>query len=52
MTIDAFLASIRHRVDALEQINGAIWGERIDPRLPEAERQKLVVAKLELERRQ
>lgn len=51
MTIDAFLASLRGRADAVEQLQGAIDAERYDPRLSEADRHRLVTAKLELERR-
>lgn len=32
MTADAFLSSLTGRRDALEQLDGWLWGERVDPR--------------------
>lgn len=48
MQIDALIAECRARADGLLMLEGAIAAERVHPLLPEADRQKLVVARAEI----
>lgn len=48
MTIADMLRTIRHRVDALEQIEGALRYDGIGAKLAPEDRQLLITARLEI----